>query len=91
MKEKYAIAPDVAYLESDSDRVVTLKFTEQVPLAFTDTAAAIWQELEKEQTLPEIIKNLSDTYQVPETEITDHVKAFVEDLEERGYTTKVVD
>ncbi|MFT4186588.1 MAG: PqqD family protein [Micrococcaceae bacterium] len=91
MKEKYTVAPDVAYLESDSERVVALKFTEQVPLAFTDTAAAIWQEIEKRQTLPEIIKNLSNTYQVPETDITDHVKTFVADLEERGYTTKVVD
>lgn len=58
------------------------------PLIINAVGAEIWNGLQKELSLEEIVEKLSQTYQVPAKEIKEDTESFIEQLLLKGIVTK---
>lgn len=78
-------AADVAWVASP-DRVVILRLANVAtpPLVLAGTAGTIWEKIEGEMTLDELVASVSTHFSVDGSEIYDAVAAFVTESIERG-------
>src|SRR4051794_3635712 len=77
------IGPEVAWVESEGDRVAVLDLDrlDHPAIVLTDTSAALWRCVDGTSTDEEIAAQVAAAYEVNPDEIREQVLAFLGDLE----------
>jgi hypothetical protein len=83
MENPVRIEPHVrSMIEGDGAVLLDLKAGRYYSL--NGVAAKIWSRVEKGMTLPQILADLQQIYQVPAEKLTSDLTAFVRTMEEKG-------
>lgn len=54
-------------------------------IKLNDTGCFLWEQLQKETTVDEVVKAVLKTYDIEETAAKNYVEAFVKELEKNGF------
>jgi hypothetical protein len=54
-------------------------------IKLNDTGRFLWEQLQKETTVDEVVKAVLKTYDIEETAAKNYVEAFVKELEKNGF------
>ena len=54
-------------------------------IKLNDTGRFLWEQLQKETTVDEVVKAVLKTYDIEETAAKNYVEAFVKELENNGF------
>ena len=54
-------------------------------IKLNSTGRFLWEQLQKETTMDEIVKAVLEIYDIEETAARNHVEAFVKELEKNGF------
>lgn len=66
------------------DELVVLKLSTATYLSLNSVGTELWNQLEVGATAPELVKGLVERYGISVEQATEDVRAFVEDLTQRG-------
>ena len=85
MSTAWRSVPEVAWVDSEHDRVAVLDLDrlEEPAVVLTDTSAVIWRCLDGTSTDEQIVTQVAAAYEVNPDDIREQVFAFLGDLEQR--------
>ena len=85
MTRGWRIGPEVAWVDSEPDRVAVLDLDrlDQPAVVLTETSAAIWLSIDGASTDEQIVTQVAAAYGVNPDDIREQVLAFLGDLEQR--------
>ena len=85
MTRGWRIGPEVAWVDSEPDRVAVLDLDrlDQPAVVLTETSAAIWLSIDGASTDEQIVTQVAAAYGVNPDDIREQVLAFLKDLEQR--------
>ena len=89
LESTYAISEDVVSREIEGEILIVplvsgIGDMEDELFNLNETGKAIWERLDGQKSLKEVIEELSGEFDAPEEEIEQDVKGFVEELLKRG-------
>lgn len=90
----YAISEDVVSREIEGEILIVpivsgIGDMEDELFNLNETGKAIWQRLDGQKSLKEVVEGLSEEFEATEVEIEQDVKGFVEELLKRGMIVDV--
>jgi len=90
----YSISEDVVSREIEGEILIVplvsgIGDMEDELFNLNDTGKAIWQQLDGQKNLKEVVAELSGEFEAPEEEIGQDVKGFVEELLKRRMVVEV--
>ncbi len=90
----YSISEDVVSREIEGEILIVplvsgIGDMEDELFNLNETGKAIWQRLDGQKNLKEVVEELSGEFEAPKEEIEQDVKGFVEELLKRGMVVDV--
>lgn len=87
---EYTINPDVVLREEDQDGALLFNPDTNDVKVINNTGIFIWKSCQEPKTIDKIISELKDSFdQVPEDEIEEDAKTFLEELVNAGFIGRV--
>lgn len=75
----------------DHGQTVLFDAEEGEPYILNETATEVWQRLDGETTLEEIVRDLAAAYECPTEVVLEDVMRLLRDLSDRGFVRSVAD